>query len=155
MDKKHYIVTGGAGVIGSALVCRMVKDGYRVRVFDNQSRGSASRLRDIKDKIDFIEGDIRDYEAVTRACIGVDCVIHLAFVNGTEYFYSQPDLVLDVGVKGMIHVMDACREHSIRELFLASSSEVYQTPSVIPTDETAALSIPDPANPRYSYAAGK
>ena len=155
MDNKLYIITGGAGFIGSARVCRMVKDGYRIRVFDNQSRGSASRLRDVKDKIDFIEGDIRDYGAVSRACQGAHCIIHLAFVNGTEYFYSQPDLVLDVGVKGMIHVMDTCREHGIQELFLASSSEVYQTPSVIPTDETVALSVPDPTNPRYSYAAGK
>jgi len=96
MDSKLYIITGGAGFIGSALVCRMVKDGYRVRVFDNQSRGSASRLRDVKDKIDFIEGDIRDYGAVSRACQGAHCIIHLAFVNGTEQFYDTIQYGMDV-----------------------------------------------------------
>jgi nucleoside-diphosphate-sugar epimerase len=82
-------------------------------------------------------------------------VHHLAFVNGTEFFYSQPDLVLDVGVRGMVNVIDACRKHDIGALVLASSSEVYQTPPEVPTDETAPLSIPDPLNPRYSYGGGK
>ena len=54
--------------------------------------------------------------------------LHLAFLNGTEFFYSQPDLVLDIGVKGIINVIDGCRIEGVRELFLASSSEVYQTP---------------------------
>ena len=56
----------------------------------------------------------------------------------------QPDLVLDVGVRGMVNVIDACRKHGIGKLVLASSSEVYQTPPLIPTDESAPLTIPDP-----------
>ena len=79
----------------------------------------------------------------------------MAFVNGTEFFYSKPDLVLDVGVRGMVNVLDGCLRHGVRELVLASSSEVYQTPPRVPTDESAPLLIPDPLNPRYSYAAGK
>ena len=59
---------------------------------------------------------------------GVDDVHHLAFVNGTEFFYSAPELVLDVGVKGMVNVIDACHASDVRRLVLASSSEVYQTP---------------------------
>src|SRR5581483_971650 len=86
---------------------------------------------------------------------GVDEVHHLAFVNGTEFFYSRPDLVLDVGVKGMINVIDACRAAGIGRLILASSSEVYQTPPHVPTDESAPLTVPDPQNPRYSYGGGK
>jgi nucleoside-diphosphate-sugar epimerase len=85
----------------------------------------------------------------------MDEVHHLAFVNGTEFFYSQPDLVLDVGVRGMVNVIDACRKHGIGTLVLASSSEVYQTPPQIPTDETTPLTIPDPLNPRFSYGGGK
>ena len=85
----------------------------------------------------------------------MDEVHHLAFVNGTEFFYSQPDLVLDVGVRGMINVIDACRKHNVGTLVLASSSEVYQTPPKIPTDESAPLAVPDALNPRYSYGAGK
>ena len=67
---------------------------------------------------------------------------HLAFVNGTEFFYSQPDLVLDVGVRGIVNVIDACRKNNIGTLVLASSSEVYQTPPKIPTDESVLLVIP-------------
>jgi nucleoside-diphosphate-sugar epimerase len=63
--------------------------------------------------------------------------------------------VLDVGVKGIINVVDACRGANVRTLVLASSSEVYQTPPKIPTDETAPLVVPDPHNPRLSYGAGK
>ena len=65
---------------------------------------------------------------VPRAGKDVDEVHHLAFVNGTEFFYKAPDLVLDVGVRGMINVIDACRQQGVGTLVLASSSEVYQTP---------------------------
>src|ERR1019366_5417223 len=98
---------------------------------------------------------IRDAAAVDAAAQGTDEVHHLAFVNGTEFFYSAPDLVLDVGVRGMTNVIDACRKHGIGRLVLASSSEVYQTPPHIPTDESAPLVVPDPQNPRYSYGGGK
>ncbi len=63
--------------------------------------------------------------------------------------------MLEVGVKGMINVIDGCIKENVKELVLASSSEVYQTPEKVPTDETVALSIPDPLNPRYSYGGGK
>ena len=76
--------------------------------------------------------------SVARAVRGMDEVHHLAFVNGTEFFYSAPELVLDVGVKGMINVIDACRSEGVGKLILASSSEVYQTPPQVPTDETRA-----------------
>jgi nucleoside-diphosphate-sugar epimerase len=149
------LVTGGSGFIGSALVKALVRAGYNVRVLDDNSRGSPRRLKDVEKDIDFIAGDIRDAEAVTRAAKGMDEVHHLAFVNGTEFFYTQPDLVLDVGVRGMINVIDACRKHGIGQLILASSSEVYQTPPKIPTGEDAPLIVPDVMNPRYSYGAGK
>jgi len=92
---------------------------------------------------------------VTAAVRGVDGVCHLAFINGTEFFYSRPELVLEVAVKGMSNVLDACLAAGVRELVLTSSSEVYQAPPKIPTDEQVPLSIPDPHNPRYTYAAGK
>ncbi len=155
MTVKTYLVTGGAGFLGSALVRRLVGEGHHVRVLDNQSRGSARRLSDLRDAVEFVEADIRDAEAVRRATKGVNGVCHLAFVNGTEFFYTKPDLVLDVAVKGMVNVIDACLKHGVGELIVASSSEVYQYPSVIPSDEMVPLSIPDPMNPRYSYAAGK
>ena len=155
MANKFYLVTGGTGFIGSALVRRLVHNGHRVRVLDNQSRGSAARLADIQSDFEFVQADIRNPAEVSKAVQGVDSVCHLAFVNGTEFFYSRPGFVLDVGVKGIVNTLDACLEHNVPEFVLASSSEVYQTPPQIPTDESAPLLIPDPLNPRFSYAGGK
>jgi nucleoside-diphosphate-sugar epimerase len=151
----RILVTGGSGFIGAALVKALLKAGHRVRVLDDNSRGNPRRLAEVSADIEFIAGDIRDAAAVDKAAQEMDEVHHLAFVNGTEFFYSHPDLVLDVGVRGMVNVIDACRANGIGTLVLASSSEVYQTPPKIPTDETAPLSVPDPLNPRYSYGGGK
>jgi nucleoside-diphosphate-sugar epimerase len=149
------LVTGGSGFIGSALVKALVRDGHSVRVLDDNSRGSLRRLKEVEKDIEFVTGDIRDPAVVNRVVRGVDEVHHLAFVNGTEFFYSAPELVLDVGVKGMINVIDACRAQNVGSLILASSSEVYQTPPLVPTDERVPLLVPDPSNPRYSYGGGK
>ena len=153
--KKAYLITGGCGFLGSALVRRMVQAGYKVRVLDNQFRGSAARLADIAGEFEFVSGDIRDGSTVSRAVQGMDAVCHMASVNGTEFFYSMPELVLDIGVRGMLNIIDACLAHNVGELVVASSSEAYQTAPVIPTDEDVPLSIPDPLNPRYSYASAK
>jgi len=151
----RYLVTGAGGFIGSALVRALLKNGNDVRALDNQSRGSRHRLRDVESAIEWINGDVRDASSVAQAVQGVDAVCHLAAVNGTAFFYSRPELVLEVAVKGMLNVLDACIAHGVGELFVASSSEVYQTATKVPTDETVALSIPDPLNPRYSYGGGK
>ncbi len=155
MAQRRYLVTGGKGFVGAALVRHLVERGDWVRVFDNDTRGSQSRIAPVCDVVDLVRGDMRDAAAVDAAVEGMDAVCHLAYVNGTEFFYDRPDVVLDVGVKGMVNVIDACLKHGVRELMLASSSEVYQTPQRIPTDETAPLVVPNPANPRYSYGGGK
>jgi len=152
---RRYLVTGGAGFIGTAIVRRLLADGASVRVLDDYSRGSPRRLADLRSDIEVVNGDVRDGAAVDRACAGVDSVVHLASVNGTEFFYSKPETVLEVGIKGILNVIDATIRHGVSELVVASSSEVYQTPARIPTAEDAALSIPDPLNPRYSYAGAK
>ena len=149
------LVTGGTGFIGSALTRRLVKDGITVRVLDNQWRGNAERLSDIAGDFEFVEGDIRDAGTVERAVKGVDTVYHLAYINGTEFFYTKPELVLDVGIKGIVNVIDACMKCGVGDLIVASSSEVYQSPPIVPTDESAPLIIPDVLNPRYSYGGGK
>ncbi len=152
---KKYLVTGGTGFIGSALVRSLYKSGNFIRVLDNDLRGATSRLNDISGKIEIIKSDIRDPKSVQEACRGMDGVCHLAYLNGTEFFYTQPELVLEIGVKGIVNVIDGCIKEGVKELVVASSSEVYQTPRVIPTSENVALSVPDPLNPRYSYGAGK
>ena len=147
------LVTGGSGFIGAALVHRLVSLGDRVRVLDDGSRGRASRLDGLD--VEVVRGDVRDPDAVVRASEGVDRIWHLAAVNGTALFYQKPEVVLDVGVKGITNVIDAALRHGIGDLFVASSSEVYQTPPLVPTPEDVPLTIPDPQNPRYSYAASK
>src|ERR1700730_16463360 len=151
----RYLVTGATGFIGSALVRALLKGGNAVRALDNESRGARRRLSDLESQIEWRPGDVRNASTVADAVQGVDVVCHLAAINGTEFFYTQPELVLEVAVKGIMNVIDACIEHGVDELFVASSSEVYQTPNEIPTDEKVGLSIPDPLNPRYSYGGGK
>ena len=152
---KEYLITGGTGFIGAAITRSLVTKGYQVRVLDNESRGAIKRLADIKQDFEFIKGDIRNPKTVEKALRGVDSVIHLAFINGTEFFYSKPEQVLEVGVKGITNIIDACVKNNVGDLVVASSSEVYQTPSIVPTPETVPMVIPDPFNPRYSYAGGK
>lgn len=152
---KRFLVTGGAGFLGAALVRRLLVGGHAVRVLDDISRGAMRRLADVESDFELIRGDVRDAAIVSQAASQVDCVVHLAAVNGTEYFYTKPHTVLEVGIVGMLNVINACQQHAIGNLVVASSSEVYQLPPTIPTDETAPLTIPDPLNPRYSYAGSK
>jgi nucleoside-diphosphate-sugar epimerase len=152
---KKFLVTGGTGFIGGGLVRGLLQQGAFVRTLDNDSRDQLSKIPARSDALEIMTADIRDREAVFRAVEGVDCVCHLAYINGTEYFYFKPDLVLDVAVKGMVNVLDACIEHGIQEFVLASSSEVYQQPPVVPTPESVPLIVPDVLNPRYSYGGGK
>ena len=155
MKKKKFLVTGGTGFIGSAITKYLVKNKHEVSVFDNNSRGKLKRLQDVKGKFSFIKGDIRDAHKVISACKNKNAVIHLAYINGTETFYKKPVEILDIAIKGIISVVEACVKNKIKELYIASSSEVYQTPYKIPTKENEMLKIPDIYNPRYSYGGGK
>ena len=155
MKKKTFLVTGGTGFIGSNISSLLVNKGHNVKIFDNNSRGSIQKIKNFKKKIKFIKGDIRNKQSLNKALKNTDAVIHLAYVNGTKYFYSKPVLVLDVAIKGILNVIEGCIKNKIKELYLASSSEVYQTPNKIPTDENEPLKIPNIFNPRYSYGGGK
>jgi dTDP-glucose 4,6-dehydratase/UDP-glucose 4-epimerase len=149
----RILVTGGAGVIGSALVRRLAADGHEVRVLDDMSRGHPERLRGVACEV--MEGDIRDPDAVTAAMQGCGSVAHLAYLNGTAVFYSEPRQVLDVAVRGMLNVLKACEQTGCGDMLLVSSSEAYQVALVVPTPETVPLTVPDVRNPRYSYGGGK
>lgn len=153
-NQKKVLVTGGAGFLGTAIVKVLLSKGYDVSVYDNLQRGSG-RLADVIERIEFVKGDIRDDKKLINAAKDCHSIVHLAYVNGTEFFYSKPDEVLDIAIKGMQNVITAGVKNNISELFLASSSEVYQTPSIIPTPENVQLVVPDPYNPRFSYGGGK
>ncbi|CAO4135628.1 NAD-dependent epimerase/dehydratase family protein [Methylorubrum extorquens] len=148
-------VTGAGGFIGAHLTRALLAEGHEVVAIDNYIRGEASRLADAQGAIERVTLDVRDKDALVEALRGVECVFHLAAVNGTENFYTQPQLVLDVGVRGALAVSEACIEAGVPDLVVASSAEVYQTPRVVPTDETIEMVIPDSLNPRYSYGGSK
>src|SRR5258707_1472532 len=155
LQGRRILVTGATGFIGSALVRALSGRGARVRCLDNNSRGTRDKLGTAIGQVELVIGDIRDLETVRRAVRGMDTVCHLAYVNGTEFFYQKPALVLEVAVKGMMNVVDACLAESVGDLVVASSSEVYQDAERIPTPEDVPLTVPDVCNPRYSYGGGK
>lgn len=151
---KKVLVTGGTGFIGSSIVKNLLKD-HKVTVIDNNVRGSVKRL-DLKNKnLKYYKLDIRDKNKVFKSIKNQDVVIHLAYINGTKYFYTKPHEILEVAIKGLMNVVDGCIKYKVKELILASSSEVYQTPQKVPTTEEEMLKIPDIFNPRYSYGGGK
>jgi nucleoside-diphosphate-sugar epimerase len=150
----RYLVTGGAGFIGSALVKRLAGTGNNeVRVLDDMSRGVPARLAGVPCEI--VRGDVRSEADVNRAMHGCDSVVHLAYLQGTQTFYSEPRQVLDVAVRGITNILSACEKNGTTEMLLVSSSEAYQVATEVPTPETVPLSVPDPLNPRYSYGGGK
>lgn len=155
-----HLVTGGSGFIGAALVAELVDQGHKVRVLDDHSRGRPARLEALidrvgTDRVEVVAGDVRDYGAVRAATDGCEVVWHLAYVNGTRYFYEKPDLVLEVGVKGALNTVEAALDAGVRRYVLASTSETYNQPTHVPTDESERLMIPDVTNPRFSYGGGK
>jgi nucleoside-diphosphate-sugar epimerase len=150
------LVTGGAGFIGSAICMRLALDGHDVVSFDNYSR--KSHINNLNDNIKTYNGDVRSIDNLVQ-CIkenkGFDAIWHFAYINGTSTFYSSPEMVLDVGVKGAINTLDAALQNDIKNYVLCSSSEVYNEPSRLPTPEDERMLIPDVYNPRFSYAGGK
>ena len=112
--KKTFLVTGGTGFIGSNITKMLLKQGHKVYIFDNNFRGKLSRIEKFKNKnLRFFKGDIRNYQQLYKAFKNVDAVIHLAYINGTKFFYTQPTLVLDVAIKGLMNVIDICIKKKI------------------------------------------
>ena len=131
-----YLVTGGAGFIGSHLSVRLVRDGHAVRVLDNLSTGLRSNLDVIRaaapaGSFEFVEGDIRSIEACRRATKGVEYVLHQAALASVQRSMENPSDTVDVNVGGLVNVLSAARENRVRRVVCASSSSVYgDTPSL-------------------------
>ena len=151
--KKTYLITGGQGFIGKAISLSLLDQGNKVIIFDNNFRKKNFFLK--HKNLQQIDGDIRNIIHLNKIKNKIDSVIHLAAINGTRNFYEKPNLVLEVGIKGIINIIDFCKIKKIKEIFLASSSEVYQNAPIYPTDEKVRLIIPDPHNPRFSYSSTK
>ena len=145
----NYLITGGAGFIGSNIAKRLVRDGESVRVIDNFSTGKRNNIDEIKDKIDLIEGDIRDTESVLKAVKDVDFIIHQAALPSVPRSIKDPITANDVNVTGTLNLLNAAKNSKIKRFVYASSSSVYGDTPILPKREDM------PPNPQSPYAVTK
>ena len=143
-----WLVTGGAGFIGSHLVRELVRQGQHVIVLDNLSGGDLQNLSSVADKITFIRGDICDYAAVLKACEGVDYILHHAALVSVAESVEKPLETEQINVGGTIHVLEAARVQHVKRVVFASSSAVYGNRPELPYKETT---LPDCQSP-YAWS---
>ena len=144
-----YLVTGGAGFIGSHLVDALVSQGQVARVLDNFSTGKRGNLRGSIGQIELIEGDIRDRGAVREAVTGVDYVLHQAALPSVPRSIKDPLATHEANATGTLNVLTASREAGVKRVVYASSSSVYGDTPELPKREEM---TPRPMSP---YAASK
>ena len=130
-----YLVTGGAGFIGSHLVEELVRQGQEVRVIDNLATGKKENIEPFLPKVEFIEGDIRDLEIVRDAMHGVDYVLHQAAVPSVPRSVKDPLTSNSVNVEGTLNILIAARDADVKRVVYASSSSVYGDTPVLPKHE--------------------
>lgn len=134
-----YLVTGGAGFIGSNIVAELVRRGERVRVLDNFSTGKRENLLPFEGKIELIEGDLRDYKAVRQAVEEVDYVLHQGALPSVPRSIAAPLTTNEVNVVGTLNLLIAARYAGVKRVVYASSSSVYGDTAVLPKREDMAI----------------
>ncbi len=144
-----YLVTGGAGFIGSHIAEALVKRGDRVRVIDNLMTGKRENMAHLTGKLEFIEADIRDAAATRQAMEGVSIVFHEAAVPSVPRSVAEPQLNHEANVNGTFNVLMAARDAGVKRVVFAASSSAYGDTEVLPKVETM---MPNPLSP---YAAAK
>ena len=156
-----YLVTGGAGFIGSNIVETLVHHGERVRVIDNFSTGYRENLSNVESKIEIIEGDIRSYHTVRDAVDGMDFVLHQAALGSVPRSIDDPITTNDVNANGTLNLLDVAKDANIKRFVFASSSSIYGDSLALPKNEQM---IPSPISPyavsklsaeKYSYVFNK
>jgi len=124
------LVTGSSGFIGSHLTEYLVKKGYKVLAFDrynsNNHYGWLEKSK-YKKKIEFILGDIRDYDSVNKAMRGCECVMHLAALIGIPYSYVSPTAYVKTNVEGTLNILESAKNLKLKQVIVTSTSEVYGT----------------------------
>jgi len=133
--KSKYLVTGGAGFIGSHLVEALVKRGEGVRVLDNFLTGKRENIAAFLEDIDLIEGDIRDLETCKHAVEGVDFVLHQAALPSVPRSVEDPILTNEINIRGTLNLLLASRDAGVKKFVFASSSSVYGDDTVLPKKE--------------------
>jgi UDP-glucose 4-epimerase len=145
----RYLITGGAGFIGSHLVHALVSRGDRVRVFDDFSSGRIENLAGTGEKVEVFRGDLRDLDAVRCAARGVDAIFHEGALVSVPLSIQDPVATHDINVGGTLNVLLAAREERVRRVVFASSTAVYGDTEKQPKSED------DPFLPLSPYAASK
>jgi len=149
MKRVQFLVTGGAGFIGSNLVAELVRRGERVRVFDNFATGKRENIAEFVGDLEIMEGDLRDLEAVRQAVNGVSYILHQGALPSVQRSLENPLTVYEVNTRGTLNLLSAAREAGVRRVIYASSSSVYGDNPVLPKMEEL---LPSPKSP---YAASK
>ncbi|MBK7597672.1 MAG: SDR family oxidoreductase [Acidobacteria bacterium] len=144
-----YLVTGGAGFIGSHIVETLVNRGEKVRVLDNLMTGKHENIANFEDRIEFILGDIRDFKALGKAVDGVDTIFHEAAIPSVPRSVEEPQLNHDSNVNGTFNLLLAARDAGVRRVVYAASSSAY---GEIGTGEKKEDQLPSPLSP---YAVAK
>ena len=145
----QFLVTGGAGFIGSHLTTRLIEDGHDVRVLDNLCTGSLENLAHVNGRFDFIEGDLIDRPAVERAVDGVEIVFHQAALASVPLSIERPLATHAACATGTVNLLDASRQAGVRRLVYAGSSSMYGNQPEMPKRESHGSEVLSP------YAAAK
>ena len=143
------LVTGGAGFIGSHLVRRLLRDGYRVRVLDNLATGKAANLAEVREQIEWIEGSITDVVVATRAVDGAQYVLHQAAIPSVPRSIADPLASHLENSTGTLTLLCAARDAGVKRFVYAASSSAYGDTPTLPKVETMRT---DPLSP---YAVAK
>ena len=151
---KKVLITGADGFIGSHLTEALVEGGYDVRAFvyynSFNSYGWLDTVtKDVKNKIEFFPGDIRDPNGVREAMKDVDIVFHLAALIAIPFSYHSPDSYIDTNIKGTLNIIQAARDKKVKRVLVTSTSEVYGTAQLVPITES------HPKQPQSPYSASK
>jgi len=118
-----FLVTGGAGFIGSNLVNRLVQDGHRVRVLDNFRAGKFDKR--LNEQAEYINGDIRNIQDVEKSLVGVDGIFHLSAIPRMSYSVEHPQETNETNVQGTINILVSARDAGVKRVVFSSSSSVY------------------------------
>lgn len=145
---EKYLVTGGAGFIGSHLVEKLLSEGHFVRVLDNFDTGSRQNLSHLSGNLELIEGSIVDRETARKACAGIDYVLHQAARGSVPRSVADPLGTHDANVTGTLNILHAAKNAGVRRIVCASSSSVYGETPVLPKEESM---TPHPQSP-YAYS---